>query len=132
MIAIRKNDAPVGVHEAGMEIRSIEAGSMYVGFERWPSGRVESLFDGLPGRMCQAEHWGYTLKGKWRVRTSQGDHLVEAGQAYHLPRGHMLLEVLEPIEVVEFTPVNDPYVDQTIKAFERNLPKVLAGLRAAP
>ncbi|HLE96889.1 MAG TPA: hypothetical protein VI997_05910 [Candidatus Thermoplasmatota archaeon] len=129
MTVINRTDAPVAVAEAGLEIRSIQAGDMYVGFEKWPRARLEALFEGMPGNACQAEHWGFVLKGKMRARTKDGEITIEAGQAYHLDRGHTVLEVLEPAEVVEFTPVKDPYLAETVRVFEQNLPKLLATLK---
>lgn len=130
MSAIRKDEARTTVNEAGLELRSAPAGDMLVGFERWPKGRVEDLFEGLPGKECHASHWGYTLKGKWRVRSADGERLVQAGEAYYLAPGHTLLEILEPVELIEFTPAKDPYLDQSVRAFQRNLPKILAALKA--
>jgi len=130
MAAIRKNDTRASVNEAGLELRSVQAGEILVGFERWPKGRVEGLFEGLDGNECQASHWGYVIRGKVRVRTAQGEKLVQAGEAYHLAPGHTLVEVLEPVELVEFTPAKDPYLADSVKAFQRNLPKVLATLKA--
>lgn len=129
MIAIPKSSAPLAFKGQGMEVRSAEAGTMFVGMETWPVGSLESLFDGLPGNECRAEHWGYTVRGAWRVRTHNGEETIEAGQAYHLPRGHTLLEVLEPLEIVEFTPLGDPYLAETVEAFQKNLPRVLPLLR---
>lgn len=130
MIAIPKSSAPLAFRGQGMEVRSVEAGTMFVGMERWPVGNLEGLFDGLPSHECRAEHWGYTVQGKWRVRTQDGEETIEAGQAYHLPRGHTLVAVLEPLEIVEFTPIGDPYLAETVKAFQANLPRVLPLLKS--
>ncbi|HVL87575.1 MAG TPA: hypothetical protein VM681_06175 [Candidatus Thermoplasmatota archaeon] len=131
MIAISRKNLVANVDRSGLEIRSAPAGDMIVGWERWPAGDVSGLFRGLPGDACQAEHWGYTVAGKWRVRTAAGVETIEAGQAYYVPRGHVLLEIVEPMEVVEFTRAKDPYLTESVKAFETNLPGVMRALKVA-
>lgn len=60
------------------------------------------LFKGLPNDMCQAEHWGYVLKGRMRLKSADGEELIGAGDAYYFKPGHVP-SFEEDTEVVEFS-----------------------------
>lgn len=127
MSTAAKESASLGLSEKGIDTRTARLGDVLVAFERWPAGDFSDLCEGLPSNACEASHWGYTPKGRWRVRTADGEEVIEAGQAYFLPPGHTF-EVLEPVELVEFTRVDDPHRAEATEAFERNLAGVLARL----
>jgi mannose-6-phosphate isomerase-like protein (cupin superfamily) len=61
------------------------------------------LLKGMPGDQCQCPHWGYVIKGRMTYRTDQGDHVVEAGDAFYLPPGHVP-KVVAGTEFVQFSP----------------------------
>jgi hypothetical protein len=76
-------------------------------------GRVQKGFDmsarlaGLEDGACQVPHWGYCLKGSFRVRYTDGsDETIGAGEAFYMPPGHVP-EYLEECELIEFTPVRE-------------------------
>ena len=61
------------------------------------------LMQGLPGDRCPCPHWGYVLKGRLTYRFEDHDEIVEAGDAFYLPPGH--IPVVEAgTELVQFSP----------------------------
>lgn len=96
-------DIPITHEENGFVQRSTEAGDLQLSFEHVPKGDYTAMFKDLPGGMCQAPHYGYVLKGKVRARYADGtEEIVEAGQAYYVPPGHVPI-VLEDTDIIEFT-----------------------------
>jgi hypothetical protein len=77
------------------------------------------LLKGLPDDRCQCPHWGYLLKGSFRVTYLDGpEEIVEAGEAYHLRPGHFV-QTLEPVELIELSPVGEH--DKTLAVVARNM-----------
>jgi hypothetical protein len=74
--------------------------------DRGRLGDATELFSSLPGGMCQSPHWGYGLKGRLRVKSVDRDEVITAGEAYHLPPGHIPISE-EDLEIVEFSPLGD-------------------------
>jgi hypothetical protein len=104
MGAYRWETTPIEMQEDFGETRHIDVDGTTVAFERFKAGAdTRPLFRDLPGGACQAEHWGYLTKGRFRVFTAAGEEVVRAGDAYHLPPGHNIL-IEEDSELVEFTP----------------------------
>jgi hypothetical protein len=61
------------------------------------------MMKGLPGDRCHCPHWGYVVKGKITFRFADHDEVVEAGDAFYLPPGH--IPVVEAgTEYVQFSP----------------------------
>lgn len=90
-----------------MEAWVTEMGGMTVAFYRIRKGFDPApQYRGLPDDMCPCTHWGYLTKGRIRMRTGNGEEIIEAGQAFHLEPGH-LGEILEDTEMVEFTPTDE-------------------------
>jgi len=44
----------------------------------------------LPGGHCTCPHRGYVLKGEMTVRYSDHEEIVQAGEAFSMPPGHVL------------------------------------------
>ena len=61
------------------------------------------LMRGLPDDRCQCPHWGYVLKGRIPFRFADRDEVVEAGDAFYLPPGHVPI-VEAGTEIVQFSP----------------------------
>lgn len=62
------------------------------------------FFKGGVDDLCQASHMGYVLKGKFGIRTADGDEQVyEAGEAFLLEPGHTPINYAGS-EYVAFTP----------------------------
>jgi hypothetical protein len=105
----------------GYEGRTIDANGMRIAFESMPAQFPpdESPFKGLPDDRCQCDHWGYLLKGSFRVSYVDGpDEVVSAGDAYHLRPGHFV-HTLEPVELIELSPVEEH--DRTMAVVARNV-----------
>jgi hypothetical protein len=103
------------------EGRQIDAGEMRIAFESMPAHFPpdESPFRGLPDDRCQCDHWGYLLKGSFRVTYQDGpEEVVQAGEAYHLRPGHFV-QTLEPTEVIEISPIAEH--DRTMATVARNM-----------
>ena len=103
------------------EGRQIDAGAMRIAFESMPGQFPpdESLFRGLPDDRCQCDHWGYLFKGSFQVTYKDAPtEIVRAGEAYHLRPGHFL-QTLEPVELLELSPVAEH--DRTMAAIARNI-----------
>jgi hypothetical protein len=61
------------------------------------------LLAALPSGRCQCPHWGYILKGRLTVRYDDHEEVIEAGDAFYLPAGHV--PTTEPgTEYLQFSP----------------------------
>jgi hypothetical protein len=106
-------------HGEGFQGRQIEWAGMIVSYETFPKGvDAAPLFEGLPGNSCQSPHWGYILKGLVRVKQSDGDELLRAGDVYHLEPGHVPV-FEEDTEILEFSPATE--YRETIETVARNI-----------
>jgi hypothetical protein len=103
-----KGDVPTTLVADEAEIREIEWGEMHIGFETYHREfDIGPLMKGLPDDRCQCPHWGYVIKGAFRVRYQNREEIVNAGDAYYLPAGHNVV-MAAGTEVVEFSP-KEPY-----------------------
>ncbi len=59
----------------------------------------------LPEGMCQCPHWGYLLKGRMTVRYADHEEVIEAGDAFYLPPGHVPTTEAGT-ELVQFSPAD--------------------------
>jgi mannose-6-phosphate isomerase-like protein (cupin superfamily) len=50
---------------------------------------LTQMLSGLPGGHCRCPHWGYVIEGRMTVRYDDHDEVIEAGEAYYLPPGHV-------------------------------------------
>jgi hypothetical protein len=103
--SFERNDVPVAIENESAELRTADLGdNMTVAFMTLKKGAdFGPVLAGLPDDMCQCPHWGYMLKGKLKMKTSNGDEVYEAGQAFYWPPGHSP-EALEDTEYVDFSP----------------------------
>jgi hypothetical protein len=103
------------------EGRTVDWGEFRLAFETMPENFPpdESPFAGLPDDRCQCRHWGYLLKGSFRVSYLDGpDEVVRAGEIYHLRPGHFV-QTIEPTELLELSPVDEH--DRTMEVVARNM-----------
>lgn len=77
------------------------------------------LLKGLPDNRCQCPHWGYVFKGKITVRYADRDEVLEAGEAFYLPPGH-IPAAEEGTELLQFSPAEE--LNALEQAMARNLP----------
>jgi hypothetical protein len=47
------------------------------------------LLAGLPGDSCQCPHWGYVFSGRITVRYQDRVEILEPGDAFYMPPGHV-------------------------------------------
>jgi mannose-6-phosphate isomerase-like protein (cupin superfamily) len=47
------------------------------------------MLAGLPGGHCSCPHWGYVVKGQLTVRYNDREEVMEAGDAFYMPPGHV-------------------------------------------
>jgi hypothetical protein len=103
------------------EGRQVDAAGIRIAFESMPAHFPPdaSPFKGLPDDRCQCDHWGYVVKGSFRVTYLDGpDETVNAGDVYHLRPGHFV-QTIEPVELIELSPVAEH--DRTMATIARNM-----------
>jgi hypothetical protein len=61
------------------------------------------LLKGLPDDSCQCPHWGYVMAGRMTVRYGDREEVIEAGDAFYMPPGHVPAAVAGT-ELVMFSP----------------------------
>src|ERR1700716_2685701 len=67
------------------------------------AGDATPLLKGLPGDSWQCPQWGYVVKGRVTYRFADHDEVVEAGDAFYLPPGHVPI-VDAGTEMFHFSP----------------------------
>src|SRR5690349_17927185 len=60
----------------------------------------------LPGGNCRCPHWGYLFRGRMVVHYDDRDEVVEEGQAFYMPPGHVP-EADAGTEFVLFSPTDE-------------------------
>ncbi len=94
-------------------------GGYTVAFETYTQDAdLSPFFDGLPNNQCQAEHWGYVIKGKLSVKSDDGEETFETGDAYYAPPGHTPV-LYAGTEVVEFSPTDE--LQRTFEVVTKNM-----------
>jgi hypothetical protein len=119
MPKVSKQEMPDVLEAEGYEGRFAELDGYTVGFESYTADAdMAPLFKGLPDDRCQCPHWGVVLKGKLVYHYTDGDDVIEGGQAYYASPGHTP-EIFAGTEVVEFSPTDE--LSQTLEVVERNM-----------
>ena len=119
MPKLGKTDATDVMELEGYAGRFGELGDFTVGFETYTADAdLGELFKGLPDDRCQCPHWGVVLKGRLKYTTDDGDTVVEAGEAYYVPPGH-LPYLYAGTEVIEFSPTDE--LQKTLVVIEQNM-----------
>ncbi len=104
MKSLHVAEVPITLKDDNVEVRTAQFGDMTVGFFRLAKGTdFGPALKGLPGDTCQCPHWGYMLEGRLLMRTSEGEHTYEAGQAFYWAPGHTPV-ALEDSAYVDFSP----------------------------
>jgi hypothetical protein len=83
-------EIPLEMQVGDIETRGVECGELYTRHINLPGGTdFTPLFVGLPGDMCQCEHWGQVLEGSITVRYADGrEETNRAGDVFYWPAGH--------------------------------------------
>ncbi len=98
-----KADLPVTAEMPGFESRQVQWGGLTAAIETIAGGLdATELFADLPDGRCQSPHWGFVLKGKFRVKYADREEEINEGEAYYLPPGHIPV-VDEDSMIVEFS-----------------------------
>lgn len=120
-----KQNLPATVDAPGVTIREAEWGDWNASIENMAAGLVTApLFKGLPDDRCQCPHWGYVVKGRYRVIYKDHEEVLNAGDAYYLSPGHTTA-FDEDTEVVEFSPKGE--YQKTIEVAARNFAAMQQG-----
>lgn len=113
-----KKELKTTMQTNGLEIHETVWGGMHVGIEIYKEETdLTPFLKGLPNDSCQSPHWGYMVKGSMRVKYKDSEEVVNAGDAYYLPPGHLAI-VRAGSEMIEFSPKDD--YQKTHEAVERN------------
>jgi hypothetical protein len=119
MPKLSKKDAADVITLDGYEGHFGELDDFTVGFESYSADAdLSDLFKGLPDDRCQCPHWGVVLKGKLKFVTPEGETVIEAGEAYSTPPGH-LPYLYAGTEVIEFSPTEQ--LQATMAVIEKNM-----------
>lgn len=119
MPKLNKRDAADVMKLDGYEGHFGALGDYTIGFETYTADAdLAELFKGLPDDRCQCPHWGVVLKGKVKFTGDDGDTVIEAGEAYYMPPGH-LPYLYEGTEVIEFSPTDQ--LHETMAVIEKNM-----------
>jgi hypothetical protein len=119
MPKISRNDAPDVLELEGYEGRFAEIGDYTIGFETYTADAdLADLFKGLPGDRCQCPHWGVVLEGKLKFSEPDGETVIEAGEAYYVPPGHLPV-LYAGTKVIEFSPTGE--LRETLAVVEKNM-----------
>ncbi len=89
MRSIPRHAVPVAIADGGLEVRVLDQDGLMVGFVRLPAGaHLRPATKGLPDDLCPCPHWGYMLKGRVRMHTTDGHQDFAAGEAFYWAAGH--------------------------------------------
>lgn len=79
------------------------------------------LLKGLPGDSCQCPHWGYMLAGRMSVTYADHEEVIEPGDAFYMPPGHVPAAIAGT-ELVMFSPKDELAVSEA--ALKANMEKM--------
>jgi len=122
-MAKTSKDSASQVRDLGVaEDRTEELGGYTVNFGSIRQDQdLAPILSGLPGGHCTCPHWGYLLKGEMTVRYSDHEEIVQAGEAFYMPPGHVPAATAGT-EFLQFSPTDQ------IQAVEAHVAKRLQEL----
>jgi uncharacterized RmlC-like cupin family protein len=96
------------MHEV-LEKSPVTWGGMTMALMKLPAGTdATPLLKGLPGDLCQCEHWGYMLEGSIHIKYADGaEEVVKAGDVFYFPAGHTGWTTDEDVAWVEVSPAKE-------------------------
>lgn len=114
----RKEDMPKAMESKDYIMHDVAMGGMNAAYEVYNKELDASpFFKGLPDDRCQSEHWGYVLKGTFKVSYADHEESYAEGDVYYLPAGHVP-HVFPGTELIEFSP-KEAYA-KTMEAVAKN------------
>jgi hypothetical protein len=107
MESLDRKDFELRIGGDGLEFRTKELDGLTMAWVVLPKGTdLSPALVGLDGDLCQCPHWGYMIKGRLRMRTSNGDRVYEAGEAFYWAPGHAP-EALDDAEYIDVSPTHE-------------------------
>jgi hypothetical protein len=82
------------------------------------------MLKGLPGDSCQCPHWGYLTAGQLTVRYADHEEVIEPGDAFYMPPGHVPAAKAGS-EFVMFSPTDELAVSEA--AINANMEQMMGG-----
>ena len=82
------------------------------------------MLKGLPGDSCQCPHWGYVIAGRLTVRFGDHEEVIEPGDAFYMPPGHVPAAQAGS-EFVMFSPQEELAVSEA--ALKANMQRLMQG-----
>lgn len=83
------------------------------------------LLKGLPDDRCQCPHWGYVLGGRVTFTYADHEEVLEAGDAFYTPPGHIPVKHKPGTEMVMFSPADE--LHKTEAVMMKNMQAMRAG-----
>ena len=80
------------------------------------------MLKGLPGDSCQCPHWGYMTAGRLTVRYADHEEVIEPGDAFYMPPGHVP-SALAGSQFVMFSPQDELAVSEA--AIRANMERMM-------
>ena len=90
MPKVSKETASQVEDHGALVVRSTDLDGYTVNLMTFVEGQdLTPMLAGLPRGQCHCPHWGYVLKGRMTVRYDDHEEVLEAGDAFYLPPGHV-------------------------------------------
>jgi hypothetical protein len=77
------------------------------------------LMKGLPDDRCQSPHWGYVFSGRLVLQFADHEEVMEPGDAFYAPPGHVPVMHDAGTEFLLFSPAEE--LAKTTAAIHRNM-----------
>jgi hypothetical protein len=119
MLSARFAELPKEMDTEDFVMHEATMGGMNVGYEIY-NKKLDAapFFKGLPDDRCQAEHWGYVLKGSFKVDYGDHQETFNQGEVYYLKPGHTP-HVFPGTELLEFSPKAE--YEKTMEVAAKNM-----------
>src|SRR5437868_13852410 len=83
---------------------------------------LTQLLQGMPDDSCPCPHWGYLTAGRMTVRYSDHEEIIEPGDAFYMPPGHVPAAVAGT-ELVMFSPQDELAISEA--AMRENMQRMM-------
>jgi hypothetical protein len=106
LTSVTREEIQVRIKSDGLAFRTKEIGGQTMARVTVPKGAdLGPSLKGLPEDSRQRPNWGYMIKGRLQMRTTAGDHVYEAGDAFSWAPGHVPV-ALEDCEYLAISPAD--------------------------
>ena len=102
----KKLSTRVAFEDGKSSSRDTQCGDTDVAWEGWAGMDAIRICNGLPDDRCRCPCWGYLVKGRVRIEYPDREEVINAGEVYYLPLGHVPVAE-EDSEMVEFSPKSE-------------------------